>query len=132
MTAAPDTDRRRLADAVGEAADAIAAVLAAHPMRGSGPYPVGEVLPVLIEWQRVLLELVDGWRGPLAVTAEGRPDPLADDLALFMSYLQLSCVLYRGLTDIPAPMRADAARHLSTVHLAARRLRDRARRAARA
>jgi hypothetical protein len=132
MSGRSGADRRRLAATVAGAADAVVSVLAAHPMRGSGPYPAGDVLAVLLGQQRILLEAVDGWEGPLAVTADGRPEPLAGELALFMSYLQLSCVLYRGLSDIPASMRADAARHLSTIHLAARRLRDRARRAARA
>jgi hypothetical protein len=131
MTTARDTDRRRFAAAVADAAEAVATVLGAHQVRGTEPYPISVVLPVLIEQHRVLQEAVDACAGPLAVDAAGKQDPLIGDLAGFMSYLQLLRVLYHGLEDIPDSLRVDASRNLSAAHLAARRLRDKARRQAR-
>jgi hypothetical protein len=88
MTTAHDTDRRRFAAAVADAAEAVATVLGAHQLRGTEPYPISVVLPVLIEQHRVLQEAVDACAGPLAVDAAGKQDPLVGDLAGFMSYLQ--------------------------------------------
>jgi hypothetical protein len=130
VTPPSEEDRRRFAATVAEAAGAVAAVLGANPPRGSGPYPVAAVLPVLVEQHESLRAAVDAWRGPLAVDATGAEDPLAVELAGFMSCLQLLRVLHHGLDDVPDPVRVTASRHLSTTHLVARRVRDRARRRA--
>ncbi|WP_199439795.1 hypothetical protein [Umezawaea beigongshangensis] len=129
MTPPSVGDRRRFAAAVADAAGAVAAVLGANPLRGSGPYPIAEVLPVLVEQHESLRAAVDGWPGPLAVDAAGREDPLVVELAGLMSCLQLLRVLHHGLDGVPAPLRVTASRHLATTHLVARRVRDRARRA---
>ena len=131
MTATRDTNRRHFAATVADAADAVASALATHPVRGTEPYPISVVLPVLIEQHRVLQEAVDGCGWPLAVNAAGKQDPLIEDLGGLMSFLQLARVLYHGLEDVPDWLQVSASRNLSTVHLTARRVRDQARRQAR-
>lgn len=130
MATARDTDRRRFAAAVADAAEAVTTVLGAHQMRGTEPYPISVVLSVLIEQHRVLQKAVDACAGPLAVDAAGKQDSFIGDLAGFMSYLQLLRVLYHGLGDIPDSLRLNASRNIAAAHLAARRVRDKARRQA--
>jgi hypothetical protein len=117
--------RDQLAGAVAAAASAVADVLGTHQLRPGVPYPIAEVLPVLIEQHRNLQELTDAWSGPLAVDENGKPDPLAGELAGFISYLQLFRVLYRGLDEIPDALRVTAGRNLATLYQAARKLRTR-------
>ncbi|MEQ4304766.1 hypothetical protein ABNF97_25865 [Plantactinospora sp. B6F1] len=130
MTPVTEGDRRRLAAAVAEAAGAVVELLGAYPVRAGTPVPVAELLPPLAARHRALQEAVDGYPGPLAVDPAGRPDPLGGELAGLMSWLQLLGVLYRGLDDIPESMRITAGRSFAAAHLAARRVRDRARRLA--
>ncbi|GAA3782948.1 hypothetical protein GCM10022225_84040 [Plantactinospora mayteni] len=130
MTRVPDDDRRRFAVAVADAAGAVVELLGAAQPRTGVPFPIAELLPPLTVRHRALQEAVDGYPGPLAVDATGRTDPLGQELAGLMSWLQLLRVLYRGLDDIPEPMRITAGRSFSAAHLAARRVRDRARRLA--
>ncbi|GIG93393.1 hypothetical protein Pen02_83290 [Plantactinospora endophytica] len=115
-----------VADAAGVAAE----LLGACRLRAGEPFPIAELLAPLATQHRALQEAVDGYAGPLALDATGRPDPLGGELAGLMSWLQLIGVLYRGLDDIPDPMRVQAGRTFSTAHLAARRVRDRTRRLA--
>jgi hypothetical protein len=111
-----------LADAVGRAAGAVAAVLAEHPPRARGHYPIATVLDELIRQHEVLRTAVDAHPAPPGL------HPLGAELAALMSLLQLLRVLYLRLDDIPDAMRVTAARNLASTHLAARRVRDRARR----
>ncbi|SDP94299.1 hypothetical protein [Lentzea jiangxiensis] len=114
--------------AVADAAEAIAETLGAHPPRGNQPYPISEVLPVLVRSHLALQQALEQHPGSVAVTAEGKENPLGGELAGLMSYLQLLSVLYRGLDEFPDWMKVNASRNLSAVSLAARRVRDRARR----
>ncbi|MET0136245.1 MAG: hypothetical protein ABW215_21895 [Kibdelosporangium sp.] len=111
------------ATAVAEAAEAVATLLGANQIRGTGRYPLGEVLPGLNRQLRILQEAVDGFAGPL-------PADLAAELAAFMSHLQLLRVLYHGIEDFPDSLRVNASRDIAGTNLAARRVRDRARRLA--
>ncbi len=123
---APDDPRRALAGAAAASADAVATALAAHQLRGSEPFSVTGLLPVLDEHHRRLGEAVHGFPGPLAVDAAGRPDPLAEDLVGLLSHLQMVVALFHGLDEIPDSLRVSASRSLSATHLIARRVRDRA------
>jgi hypothetical protein len=127
---ATGTDRARLAAAVGDAASVVADLLAAHPLRGGEPYPIGAVLPPLAEQHRRLQAAVEALPGPFAVDAAGRQDQLVTDLGGLMMYLQLVQVAYRGLDVVPEPLRGDFGRVLPLIHLVARRVRDRSRRLA--
>ncbi|MGI5146807.1 hypothetical protein ACQEVC_10540 [Plantactinospora sp. CA-294935] len=130
MIPVPDEDRRRFAADVAENAGAVAELLGAYQLRSGAPFPVAELLPPLTVRHRALQAAVDGYPGPLSVDPTGRPEPLGQELAGLMSWLQLLQVVYRGLDDIPEPLRVSAGRSLSAAHLAARRVRDRARRLA--
>ncbi|MEX2971743.1 hypothetical protein [Streptomyces sp. C184] len=130
MTTARETDRRRFAAAVAEAAEVVAAVLGAYQSRGNEPYPIAAVLPTLAEQHQVLQELVYECEGPLTLDAAGKEDPFIGDLAALMSYLQLLRVLYHGFDVIPGVLQVNASRNIAAVHLAGRRVRDRARRQA--
>ncbi len=129
---APDDPRRTLAAAAAISAEAIVTVLAAHQIRGSDPFSVRDLLPVLNEQHGRLRAAVGEFPGPLAVDAAGRPDPLAQDLVGLMSHLEMVTVLFHGLDEIPDSLRVSAGRSLSATHLIARRVRDRASRGARA
>ncbi|MFY1688618.1 hypothetical protein [Plantactinospora sp. WMMB782] len=130
MMPGPDEDRRRFAAVVSAAAEAVAELLGRHQVRPGTPVPLAELLPELAARHRALQTAVDGYAGPLAVDPAGRPEPLGQELAGLMSWLQLLTVQYRGLVDIPEPLRVGAGRSFSAAHLAARRVRDRARRLA--
>ncbi|AVT34003.1 hypothetical protein C6361_36325 [Plantactinospora sp. BC1] len=128
MTRVVDEERRRFAAAVAEAAGEVVELLGAYQIRPGVPFPVAELLPLLTARQHALQVAVDGYPGPLAVDPAGRPDPLGGELAGLMSWLQLLRVLYRGLDDVPEPLRIAAGRSFAAAHLAARRVRDRTRR----
>jgi hypothetical protein len=126
-----DVDRRRFAAAVADAAGAVADILGEHQVRGNQPYPIGEVLPGLIEQHERLRDAVEMTPGPIIVdSATGKQDALAWDLGGLMSYLQLTRVVYRGLEVIPDWLKVTASRNISAMHLTARRVRDVARREA--
>jgi len=107
--------------AVAAAASAVADVLDGHRPRGGGAYPIGAVLPVLVEQHDVLRAAVDAVPEPL-------PEPLAAELAGLMSYLQLLRVRYHRLTTIAPEHAVFATRAITATHVEARRVRDRAKR----
>lgn len=125
------SSRVRFAATVADAAHAVAAALGTHQLQGGERYPISELLALLARQHQTLQRAVDAYPGPLAVDAAGQPDPLVKDLAGLMSSLQLLRVLYHGLDDLPASLRTNASKNLSATHLAARRVRDKARRLAR-
>jgi hypothetical protein len=95
--------------------------LAEHPTRAGAPYPIAAVLDELIRRHEALRAAVDAHPGPPGL------HPLGAEVAALMSLLQLLRVLYLRLDHLPDAMRVAAGRTLATTHLAARRVRDRAR-----
>ena len=119
------SQRSHFIAAATQAAEQVASILGAHPLRAQRPYEIGSVLSSLIERHDALQRAVAQLPMPIAVDADGRPDQFGAELAELMSYLQLLRVLYHGLDDIPDHMRVAANRYLSATHLTARRVRDR-------
>lgn len=115
---------REFLEQVVEAADTVASVLAAHSLRGAGPYPIGEILPILAEQHEALRRVIANHPGPIGLDAHGKQSSLVGEIGTLYSYLALVEVLYHGLDDIPAALRPVASRTLSGTHLTARRVRD--------
>ncbi|WP_273942833.1 hypothetical protein [Kutzneria chonburiensis] len=103
------------AGAIAGAARRVAVLLDGHPVRGSGGYPLGEVVRGLERELDVLREAVAGSAGPLGEKAE--------PVALLMMCMQHFVVLFHGVEELPDSMRAQARRELATAHQTARRLR---------
>jgi hypothetical protein len=100
---------------IAESAGRVAALLEAHPVRGSGTYPLGEVVRGLEVELGALREAVAEVSGPLGETAA--------QVALLMMCMQHFVVLFHGVEELPDSMRAQARRELATAHQTARRLR---------
>ena len=115
--------RAQLVTAAAATASRIAAVLDQNPVRGAGPFPIGEVHRALAEQQAELQRAVRDHPQPLSVDGGGRPDKLGSELAALMGYLQHVLVFYHGLDDLPGHMRTQAHRDLSATHQRARKVR---------
>jgi hypothetical protein len=100
---------------IAESARRVAALLDAHPVRGSGAYALGEVVRGLEVELGVMREAVAGVAGPLGEQA--------GQVALLMMCMQHFVVLFHGMDELPDSMRAQARRELATAHQTARRLR---------
>jgi hypothetical protein len=100
---------------IAESARRVAALLDAHPVRGSGAYPIAEVVRGLEAELVELRAAVAATSGPIGATAP--------QLALLMMCLQHFVVLFHGVEELPDSMRAQARRELATAHQTARRLR---------
>ncbi|QUQ63413.1 hypothetical protein [Kutzneria sp. CA-103260] len=100
---------------IPESAGRIATLLAAHPVRGTGPYPIGDIVRALDAELAVLRATVAATPGPLGT--------IAPQLALLMMCLQHVVVLCHGFEDLPDDLRAQARRELTTAHQTARKLR---------
>jgi hypothetical protein len=100
---------------IAESARRVAALLDAHPVRGSGAYPLAEVVRGLEAELVAMREAVAATSGPLGEKAE--------QVALLMMCMQHFVVLFHGVNDLPDAMRAQARRELATAHQTARRLR---------
>ena len=100
---------------IAESARRVAELLDAHPVRGSGAYPLAEVVQGLEAELDALREAVAGISGPLGERAE--------PVALLMMCMQHFVVLFHGVEELPDSMRAQARRELATAHQTARRLR---------
>ncbi|GAA3440055.1 hypothetical protein [Kutzneria kofuensis] len=100
---------------IAESARRVAALLDAHPVRGTGGYPIGEVVRGLDAELAELRKAVAESPGPLG--------DIAPQVALLMMCMQHVVVLFHGFEDLPDSMRAQARRELATAHQTARKLR---------
>jgi hypothetical protein len=100
---------------IAESARRVAALLDAHPVRGSRAYPIGEVVRVLDAELAVMRKAVADTPGPLG--------DIAPQVALLMMCMQHMVVLFHGFEELPDAMRAQARRELATAHQTARKLR---------
>ncbi|EWM18195.1 hypothetical protein [Kutzneria sp. 744] len=102
---------------IAASAGRVAALLDAHPVLGSGPYPIGAVVRSLSAELSVMRQAVADTPGPLG--------PDAPQIALLMMCLQHVAVLFHGFEELPDSMRVQARRELATAHQTARKLRGR-------
>jgi hypothetical protein len=104
--------RAELASAATDSAQRIVVLLQDNRLHGTGPYPLSDVHRELTTQHEALMTAIARFPLALAVDIDQRLDPVGAALATLMGDLTRWLVLYRNLTDFPAPLRSRAHREL--------------------